>query len=476
MRARLANRSSSPPGPSVAGGLLRFAAATVGVTPPPGSRLAGYMARGDALAEGALDPLEATLIRLRDPRAGGETVTWVALDALAVDEALAGAIGEAVGAASAVPATSVVVCASHTHAGPTGWLQGIPFAAPEPGDVGMRAELVRRIASRAADLPGEETAVEIVIGVGEAQGVGTHRTDPGHASDRTLGALSMIDARGAIVGLLVDHASHATVLGHENRHWSADWPGAARRSLTTSVRGQMSPATSGQETTHDGTPVVAFLQGAAGDASPRFVRRQQSPAEVERIGGLFAAQALAVIHGAGTHVDDPTVAVRRRRVQVPTRNLPSPATLAARFASTEQAWRSVASESGTGSPQERIARTRHEGSVIAEALAARGLPPSVELPTSVVVIGHDAWLHLPVELFASHAAEIRKSSPFRQTRVIGYADGYAGYVADAEAYRLETYEAASSLFDAFGAGVLVDASIALLRQTHDELESRRDRA
>jgi hypothetical protein len=97
------------------------------------------------------------------------------------------------------------------------------------------------------------------------------------------------------------------------------------------------------------------------------------------------------------------------------------------------------------------------------------MPATVELPLSVLVIGRDAWLHLPVELFSSLALEIRAASRFRQTRVIGYADGYAGYVVDAEADRLGGYEAASSLFDQAGVRTLIDASIDLLRQTHDEL-------
>lgn len=471
MRARLANRSSSPPGPSHQLGLagpLQHAARSVDVTPPAGSRLAGYLARGDVPAEGALDPLEATLIRLRDPRAGGETVTWVALDALAVDVDLARTIADAVANASGVPADSVVVCASHTHSGPSGWMSGIPFAAPEPGDPGMRAELVDRITGAAADLEGEEVPCRTVLAVGEARGVGTNRTDPARPSDRSVGVLSLVDDRGAVAAFVVDHASHATVLGHDNRLWSADWPGAARRALAAALRGQSGV---------DGSPVVAFLQGAAGDSSPRFVRSSQTPAEVERIGGLFAAQALAVAGAADEAVDhEPIVAIRRRPVRVRTRELPEPAVLARRVATTEQEWQSAAAEAGTGTPAERIARTRHEGALSAAAVAEAGLPPSLALPISVAVVGHDAWLHLPVELFSSHAAEIRVRSPFRQTRVIGYTDGYFGYVPDAEAYRLETYEAASSLFDLAGARVIIDASIDLLNQTYGEIWPRSDGA
>jgi hypothetical protein len=57
--------------------------------------------------------------------------------------------------------------------------------------------------------------------------------------------------------------------------------------------------------------------------------------------------------------------------------------------------------------------------------------------------------------------------------VIGYADGYFGYVADPEAYRVGGYEAASSLFDADGARLFFDSAIGLLQRTFDDLTTSR---
>ena len=52
-------------------------------------------------------------------------------------------------------------------------------------------------------------------------------------------------------------------------------------------------------------------------------------------------------------------------------------------------------------------------------------------------IGDLAWLHVPVELYTSFAQRIRDLSPFPVTRVVGYTDGYFGYVADEAAHLLE---------------------------------------
>jgi hypothetical protein len=82
-----------------------------------------------------------------------------------------------------------------------------------------------------------------------------------------------------------------------------------------------------------------------------------------------------------------------------------------------------------------------------------------------VCIGDTAWVHLPVELFTSFGLAIRGSSPVPWTRVIGYTDGYLGYVADEAAHRDGVYEASASQFDPAGGLAIADAARALLRET-----------
>lgn len=480
-------------------GPLVFAGRVVDLTPPLGTALAGYRARGEAVATGTLDPLEATVIRLRDPRPGGGQVIWVALDVLAVDEAQASSIAEAVAAATGCPREAVVVCASHTHSAPSGWIRGVHPAIPEPGDRAMRAEVSRRVAGALATMSQDEVPVRTVLAAGVARGVGTNRTDPAAPHDTTLGALCLVDDRGSVRGVLLDFASHATVLGHANRRWSADWPGAARRSLAAALRGtvpfpresergagaadlaenaDVAEPTHASRAARDAArpddPIVAFLQGAAGDASPRFVRRSQDAAEKDRIGGLLAAQALTAILEAGPPEDAPRVVlVKRARVAVPTRPPASGPDAERLVNATEQAWQAAETRDGPGSPAERIARTRYEGALMAARLASVERPATMDLPISVVVVGDDAWIHLPVELYASYAAEIRAASRFRRTRVIGYTDGYFGYIADDAAHRAQVYEALASLFDAEGGRVLVAGCTTLLSAAHDAIH--RDR-
>jgi hypothetical protein len=109
-------------------------------------------------------------------------------------------------------------------------------------------------------------------------------------------------------------------------------------------------------------------------------------------------------------------------------------------------------------PRVRIAQARLDGAVVQQGLAAAGPPDSVALPVSVTAIGDVAWAHVPVELFASVGAAIREGSPFPETRVVGYADGYSGYLVDAAAAEAGSYEALSTLFPV-GAGDELTAAV-----------------
>ncbi len=184
---------------------------------------------------------------------------------------------------------------------------------------------------------------------------------------------------------------------------------------------------------------------------------------MDRLGGLVAGAALEALLEATPETGTRGVAVRRATVNVPTRHLPELAEALRRSTELEANWL-AARAAGAPAPDERIARTRYEGSLILAALAEAGISPSVALPIAAVAIGDAAWIHVPVELFASYGLAIRERSPFPWTRVIGYTDGYFGYVADEAAYRDGVYEASASRFDARGGQTIADAALDLLHE------------
>jgi hypothetical protein len=446
---------------------LRAAAVRADVTPPPGTPLAGYGARGDAVSQGVHDPLEATLVWLSDDTSDRDVV-WIGLDVVGADGEISAALAAAVTTAIGRPRATVLVCASHTHSSAAAW-----FVRPTAGfDVGTagkdeavaaRRTLVDRIAAAAGRLPGALRDVRLVATEGRVDGVGGNRHRPDGPHDRTFGVLTALDENGTAVFVVTDYGCHPTVLGHDNLLWSADWPGAARRALSGALSSLASSLGTAENPAPE-APTVLFLQGAAGDSSARFVRRSQTFAEADRLGGRYAAQVLDALLAAPPAELSGPLTVARRTVTLPTKRTLPLALASEREQSARAAWNEVRRTHPDGSPDERLARTRHEGAVVDRHLAEAGLPATLDLPLTVVTLGDRAWVHLPVELFASFALRIRARSPFVATRVIGYTNGYLGYIADAEAHRNGVYEAGVSMFDDEGSEQLCEAAIDLLRE------------
>ncbi|TDD57075.1 hypothetical protein E1263_24830 [Kribbella antibiotica] len=385
------------------------------VTPPPGHRLDGYAAR-TATAAGTADPLRATLIWLSTANDPG--VLWLTLDAIAVGAELTAELSAAAGRAAGIPAAHVVVSASHTHSGPSGWTGQIHPVIPAEREADLYEPLISAVANAVLD---REAVVASWRSV-EVTGVGTnrHRADGPH--DNTAGVLALHSPAGSLRAVLLDFACHPTTYGPENLLYSADWPGAARAAL--------------------GPAVVGYLQGAAGDVSPRFTRQGRGAAEITRLGELLASRVREALAGPGLELPQVAPTIRRTTVRLPVRSLPATEDAAAIVRASERAI-----HGGVEDPSARIAQTRLDGARGQARMAAVELPVELELPVSVVTLGDVCWVNLPVELFALHGAVLQERSSYPITRVVGYTDGYFGYVVDPAAAEAGVYEALITYFD-----------------------------
>ncbi|WP_328524990.1 hypothetical protein [Kribbella sp. NBC_00359] len=393
---------------------LLLAATSLDVTPPPGHRLDGYAARTD-LATGAADPLRATIIWLSTASDPG--VLWLTLDAIAVSKDLTTEMAVAVSAAAGIPASHVVVSASHTHSGPSGWTGEIHPVIPaerEQDLVDRLTSTVRAVCLARQPVTASWRSVEVI-------GVGTNRHRRGGPHDNTAGILALHSPEGSLEAVLLDFACHPTTYGPENLRYSADFPGAARAALAPAV--------------------VGFLQGAAGDVSPRFTRQGRGAAEVARLGGLLASRVREALAGPGLELPQSAPAIRRTTLDLKVREIPSAAEAARLVVAAE------GRASGQDDPSGRIAQTRLDGARGQALMAAVPLPDSFELPISVVTMGDVCWVNLPVELFAVHGAGLQADSTHPVTRVVGYTDGYYGYVVDSSAAESGAYEALITYFD-----------------------------
>lgn len=426
--------------------LLASAAATV-ITPSRPGSLAGYAARAGALSTGTRDDLTAGAVWLRSGSADPGLI-WLALDLIGVTPGLREVCRRRL-AAVFDPAPELIIAASHTHAAPSGWVGSIHPGHPADVDPDAVAELGDRLTGlfRAVhDQPDAE--VRPAFAERPVSGIGSNRLDLTGPYDATVGILTLQRiSDGLPVAMIIDHGCHPTVLPAANLKHTADWPGACRRRITAGLPGD---------------PPVIFLQGAAGDISTRFVRSGQTFAEADRIGGLLAAQVLEA--GPDARPVGGVPMIIRSGLLVPGRAVPDHDQARAAVADAEAAL--AALPAGVDHGPTRIAQTRLDGARVLAELAAADLPDHWTLPITAVALGDVAWIHLPVEPFASLGLRIKRASPYRQTRVIGYTDGYFGYLADAEAIANGSYEALSSLFDEAGAEAVVAGAHTLLSTLH----------
>ena len=101
-------------------------------------------------------------------------------------------------------------------------------------------------------------------------------------------------------------------------------------------------------------------------------------------------------------------------------------------------------------------------------MLAAGRPLTVAETETVILdgvaLGNLALVAIPGELLATLGRDITTASPFPTTLILGYTNGYLGYLADAASHDAATYEALASPFAPEAADAVVRAATMLLTQ------------
>ena len=414
--------------------------ATVEFTPQPPCWMGGYGAR-TAPAASVHDPLYAHAFAL-----GTSTspLILIACDLIEVDDDLVRAIRHEVRVA--LPDATVWVSATHTHSGPA--ITRLPPLATHPVDETVISRIITACARAAAEAARGMRAVRYAWASGAIEGVGTNRDHPDtpaaitldmlccYASDNTAG----MDHPDAV---FASFPCHPTVLGAENLAITADLPGAFRRQVKMLL---------GERTW------VALATGAAGDISTRYTRQAQSFEELERLGGVLAHQAKQLI--ATAHpiaVTDPVIA--RETIQLERKEVPSPETLDANERALREQMESARAAGKRG--EARTLETALQGVHAVRLLAAAPPADDVWVEITAAHAGELRLAGVPGELFNRLGADIRQAGT-TPTLLLGYTNGYVGYLPTCEAYDRLDYEVLISPL-ARGSGERVrDAACTLL--------------
>jgi hypothetical protein len=354
-----------------------------------GSSMAGYDARSGVVS-GELHPLEVGVVVL----VGSASLAAVCVaDLLQVDDDVAVAARTAVAEAIGTSPDLVWVTATHTHSGPV------------PAEVAEQLVSVTVAAARAA-VAGARAAT-VSLHRSELHGVGGQRTGSRRRATVPVEVLRVADPAGSLVGLIGVVPVHPTVLGADNTLLSPDLAGGVRRALAAA-----------------GTWSVVAT-GAAGDVSTRAHRREQTPAEVDRLGSLAAralleaasspalAQAIDVVAGGvwslALDPADPDAAFRRGALESARRTL---------AAARESGDAGLVRDATVGLEGAELARDATGGSAVSVASAYLDLGGF-----RLVGLGGEPFLEL---------------APGGSRVLLGYANGYAGYLPTRDAFARAT--------------------------------------
>ncbi|MEV4159374.1 hypothetical protein [Nonomuraea dietziae] len=397
---------------------------SAGLTVPEGAPMGGYLDRRGPSA-GTLDPLEVAVVTWSD---GERRFALAVADLVCVNDDLAERAREAAGC-------ELWLAATHTHAGPeTGCVPG-GGPTPEPW-LDLVAEAVRTAVHRAVD---NERPSEGVALRGDLRGVGADRSRPQAEAVVPLDVIAVRD--GGLAGVVVVLPVHPTVLPAANLLVSADLAGAVRRAL----RERLGPGV-----------WVVVATGAAGDISTRHTRRGQDAAELDRLGAVVAGRCLDLLtdaDGGRVWAAGSRVGTARRRIAL---------ARAAVAADAESLAADLERAEAAGDPvSARLARSRVEGLLARHTPAAEA--GAIDAEVGVARVGGLALVGLPGEPFLAVADQIAESASCPAV-VLGYVNGYPGYLPTADAYRRTEYEVLASQVAEGSAEQLAATALALLAE------------
>lgn len=343
-------------------GPLRAGAAAVRFQLPPGTPIGGF-ARLSYASEGKPGPVGARALVVEEP---GCRVALVSVELLLVPDSLEAEVAARV---ADLGLSGLVVAATHTHAGPGGYVHGLLFERIATGsfDPAVReaivAAMVEAIRGAAAALAPARLATV------SASADDLARSRSGGLEDAPLTVVRLVEADGAPLAELTVFAAHATILGKRNRVISGDWPGRFLQGGTHGVR--------------------LFFQGAIGDQSTE---------------GPSAGSTRGFAN------------VLSYRVEA----LP--------FAAPDPAPRLAFSAVEVGLPQSDVGAAPWPLRAAARNLGARTFPATARV--EALRLGPVLLVAVPAEPVAAVGAAWRAALP-AGAAVVSLANGYLGYVEEA---------------------------------------------
>ena len=434
-------------------GKLFAGVAKVIITPPIGIPLAGYEDR-NKLSIGIHDELYAKAFVLSD----GKTKTAiVTTDLVGVDKDLVSSIRKQVQNRTDIKKENILISASHTHSGPD--FSKPKFFEEELTIEGLskkdyvdslREATARKIADAVLMANNHMKEARVGVGKGVVCNVAANRRDPTGLMDNTVGVLRVDEEEGKPLAILVNFCGHPTVLGSDNYLISADYPGYLMKAIEDVIEEHV---------------IAMFTNGACGNVSTRFTRREQTFREAKRLGSMLSGEAIKVsemIEAKGQG----KLKVVSKTIKLPTKRFPTLREAEEDYEEAKDNFEKLKAE-GTTKGRLRVAYTTLKGAERLAKWVKKGIGKIEEIETEMQAIAIDDTILVtePGELFVEIGLDIKKKSGLENVFVVGYANDSIGYIPTWEAYKEGKYEAFSTILSPKAGEIICKTALELISKT-----------
>lgn len=402
--------------------MLEFGFSKSCITPQLPIALGGYADR-EGEATGVHDDL---FVRASYLQADGKQCILLAFDLLMMDDAYYQPIQKEIAEALQISIENVLIATTHTHSAPL-FIQQDTFGKVSESYFQQVKEVATATANSAY---AKKRPVKTGWSQKKFSGVGRSRRSGDREGDVVLTLLSFVDLDEKPVATIVNYNCHPTVLSAANRDVSAEYPGAMVRALEESHEGEF-----------------LFVNGAAGDVSTRFVRKEQSFEEMERLGKVLADEVSEALEKLEYHTEE-KFSILSREITPEMRAFPTYEILDQMIQEISEKEEEM-KQAGAEAVKLRLVHTQLQGAYV-QKLLKQELDKLAEVDQVVRMttlnIGEGALVFVNGEWFSGPAARVMESSPYAITGIVGYTNGIAGYFPDLLAFEEGGYEALSCRF------------------------------
>lgn len=420
------------------------------ITPPIGTPLGGYAAR-KGTSQGVHDDLYVRSLVINTKK---DTAAVIVGDVIGFPAELVRHIRTLIARQIIMKPETILIAATHTHSGPD-----LLFGHQGKISAVYLDTLIKNLVDSVCAAWQDRNLASIGIGRGAVQGIGVNRRTPnGQPVDSEVGIIRVDLENVGLRGIFVNYTCHPVVLGPDNLLISADYPGVTTRFIER-VKGE--------------GVVAMFTNGAAGDINTGHSAELSALGEkipgrtferAEKLGTMLAGEVLKVLETIEPCSNIP-IAAMTKEISLPLKPLPS---LKEAEASAKQKEQALTELIQRKAPSELVTKARIEklyADLLLKQVHERSQRPHdgvkhVEL--QAIRIGDCALLAFPGELFVEIGLEIKAKSPFRYTYIVGYANGYVGYVPTKQAFEEGGYEAVTAQFAPETSDIVIEESLALL--------------